>query len=698
MTSFLGPSNNFINRDTAQSIFNEVVGFNYDFNTNYDGITSLDFRKTSNEQQVSVMFALNSAQSITSIEIWMKATANLTGTITATIFPEGAGVGIPATVGSLGASDAVNASIFDDTAYVRVKFIFPTPIALNAGQNYYAVLTSTVAINATAYIQIASDNTPVGYMRSAKYNGVSWSAQTYHSCHIVYYKATTKLAQSFRASGNQELDHVVVQLDKIGAPTGNLIIEIRDDLNGVPDNSGPANNLSDPVAISSFSGSLNLISFTFSTRPKLLDGNTYHFVLSTTIAQTESARINAGSESVTPSYLAGELSIDNLDGTWRIIEQDLVFEIYYFEQVVPGTLSDELALLGDPPLNCQAQQVWLKNLVTTLSNFYPSVLPPLYGGTGISEYSPGDLLYATDAHHLETLPIGIPGQALGISLGGLPVWGGAGQNLLTSLKNNSGGSLNLGDIVVYDLTAIDTVTTTTKIADRFFAGVVQDYIPAGEYGPVLIAGISQVRINGTVTAGDFLSTSAVARRAYTSQYGSMKALQSGSSGGLVYAHVVSTQILPPYAHFSDVQAFNVAGTSLTTTTWVAVGLNTKNEDSHSLFTLAANQLTLAAGGTGTYRVKAAIPVIGTNTVSTVVMRLRKVNGTPADLIIGRSAGAAPGNSTIHAELEGKATITAGDVMEFQVYCTAVASATGGRAHNISGFNNVYLTAEFEKVA
>jgi hypothetical protein len=55
----------------------------------------------------------------------------------------------------------------------------------------------------------------------------------------------------------------------------------------------------------------------------------------------------------------------------------------------------------------------------------PAVLPPSGGGTGISSYTTGDILYASDATTLAKLPIGSAGEVLTVA-GGLPDWLPAG--------------------------------------------------------------------------------------------------------------------------------------------------------------------------------------------------------------------------------------------------------------------------------
>jgi hypothetical protein len=52
------------------------------------------------------------------------------------------------------------------------------------------------------------------------------------------------------------------------------------------------------------------------------------------------------------------------------------------------------------------------------------VLNPTSGGTGISSYATGDLLYASAANTLSKLPVSVNGYVLSLS-GGLPVWSAA---------------------------------------------------------------------------------------------------------------------------------------------------------------------------------------------------------------------------------------------------------------------------------
>ena len=51
-----------------------------------------------------------------------------------------------------------------------------------------------------------------------------------------------------------------------------------------------------------------------------------------------------------------------------------------------------------------------------------NTLPVGNGGTGLTTYNQGDLLYGNNTHTLSTLPIGTENQLLSISAGGIPVW------------------------------------------------------------------------------------------------------------------------------------------------------------------------------------------------------------------------------------------------------------------------------------
>lgn len=701
MANFLGPNYGHSNADNIVSLFNEAIANSYNYDTYYDGVTHIEFRRAStNIVSVSVMFVLSTPQSISSIDVWMRRIGSPNGTITGNLYIENT-LGIPNTGVSLGASAAVNASVLSSN-YERVKFTFATPVALNASQNYYLVLTSTVALSNTDYMQIAGDATPVGYIRAAQNNG-SWAVLTSRAILDVFYKVTTQIGQGFVAAGNQQIDEIKIWLKKTGSPGGSLYLQIYGDLLDNPDPNNSIGAASDILSAAGLTTTAVETTFTFSVPVQLTDGLRYHFVLIPTGTYTSANYVSADSDITSPTFSAGKLSINNLDGTWQSIAgTDLTFGIYYLELSPPDFLSDSLALLGAPPLDCHAQQVWLQALVNTLSTFFPSILPTIYGGTGVSNYSPGDMLYASSPYHLERLAIGNEGQGLGVTPDGFPAWGANSGALIINRTNGSSSvTLYEGDVVVYAPNGLthDRILYSTIRGDKMFAGVVQATILPGESGPIMIEGVTRVKTTGAVTRGEFLDVSSTAGAAYQTFTGPMKCLETqGGGGSNAWAYINAAATVAPYCLFTEVQAFNVQGTTLTSATWTQIGLNTEVRNTHNLFALTANQLTVRTGAGGVYRVKASVPLAAVGTTTLALAKLRRVTGSVGDLLTSKSPGiSASAGLTLHTELIGEITLVDADVIEFQGYMTGSAALRAGTAHGLTGFNNTYLSAEFEKM-
>lgn len=88
---------------------------------------------------------------------------------------------------------------------------------------------------------------------------------------------------------------------------------------------------------------------------------------------------------------------------------------------------------------------------------------------------------------------------------------------VTSVYNNSGGTLDAGDIVVWDISSStgdndNYVTTTTSACTHLVAGVVYpNDIAAGKPGTIAIRGIVDVdAVSGTIVTNTAIGTSATA--------------------------------------------------------------------------------------------------------------------------------------------------------------------------------------------
>lgn len=108
---------------------------------------------------------------------------------------------------------------------------------------------------------------------------------------------------------------------------------------------------------------------------------------------------------------------------------------------------------------------------------------------------------------------------------------------LDNILNNSGGTLETGDVVIVDTSANSAVTTTTTLRNNNVAGAWVGRTDNGAYGRVLIFGIGPVRVNATVARGDKLVTSTTAKRAVNGEAVNVfaRALEARTGAGLVRA-------------------------------------------------------------------------------------------------------------------------------------------------------------------
>ncbi|GIW59747.1 MAG: hypothetical protein KatS3mg087_0813 [Patescibacteria group bacterium] len=98
-----------------------------------------------------------------------------------------------------------------------------------------------------------------------------------------------------------------------------------------------------------------------------------------------------------------------------------------------------------------------------------TVISAAYGGTGISSYTAGDLLYASAGTTISKLAVGSPGEVLTVSGGNLPYWAtpGVAFNNITSGTNTTaamivgtGSSLNYEDSGTINASSLQNATWT----------------------------------------------------------------------------------------------------------------------------------------------------------------------------------------------------------------------------------------------
>jgi hypothetical protein len=89
--------------------------------------------------------------------------------------------------------------------------------------------------------------------------------------------------------------------------------------------------------------------------------------------------------------------------------------------------------------------------------------------------------------------------------------------LAQRLYNFTGGTLNVGDVVIMDTSIMDTVATTTAPKDLRVLGTAAETIDNMAYGlfNVVSGSIAYITIAGTVAVGDWLSASSTVKKAFS---------------------------------------------------------------------------------------------------------------------------------------------------------------------------------------
>lgn len=261
---------------------------------------------------------------------------------------------------------------------------------------------------------------------------------------------------------------------------------------------------------------------------------------------------------------------------------------------------------------------------------------------------------------------------------------------LDSVLNNSGVTLEDGDVVIWDSTADRAVTTSTTLGDDRIAGVWRSRTLNGASGQLQTAGIGYVNASAAVTRGDALQISTTTERVVSTLNLATvlgRALETTAGAGLVLANIDIQTIAEAYVLIQDQKAQNTAGGTFTTGAWQKRDLNVKVVDTHNLVSLASSVITLQPG---TYRCRWDCPAF-----STVLSHQSKlVNTSDTIEYMGTSQRNATGNSVCDRSVGvARFRITSAKNFELQHRCTqTVVTAGFGQAANLG--TEVYSTIEF----
>lgn len=268
---------------------------------------------------------------------------------------------------------------------------------------------------------------------------------------------------------------------------------------------------------------------------------------------------------------------------------------------------------------------------------------------------------------------------------------------LTELFNNSGVTLETGDVVIWDYSgapSVRAVTTTARFNDPNVAGVVVGRAESGDYCRVLTKGIGYVRVDNAAYAnGTGLYTSATAKKAAgvsgvaTSNLGIL--IDNASTATLRLASIDVQRRKQTYARYSYTVAAGVAGPAYNSGADRQVSLNTEDIDPNGIGALAANQVTLTAGR---FRIEGQLS-LQSAAVSYGHLMLYDVTAgaiiaTGANVVTGVNIGAVAKVSTV-------VDISAGNVYELRWRGSANVISTV--AINVAGQSEVYTVLEITRM-
>lgn len=270
---------------------------------------------------------------------------------------------------------------------------------------------------------------------------------------------------------------------------------------------------------------------------------------------------------------------------------------------------------------------------------------------------------------------------------------------LDSVVNNSGATLEDGDVVVWDISADRAVTTTTTANNRLLAGVWRGRTANGESGRVQTDGIGLVRVSAAVARGDQLATSTTARAAAAATRINASlglVLETLGAAGLVLANIrIQRRTAPPFAVLEDQKAQNTAGGTSVAATWTTRDLNTEVADANSIVSIAANAFTPIAG---VYRIHINSPFVNSATLSSSV-RIRLFNVTQASVVqVSSNYAILPASDGGNVILATSIVANGTDAYAVQYYITNARLTNGlGIGVNEAGAVERYTQVFLEKI-
>jgi hypothetical protein len=286
------------------------------------------------------------------------------------------------------------------------------------------------------------------------------------------------------------------------------------------------------------------------------------------------------------------------------------------------------------------------------------LVPATAGGTGLSTYTTGDIIYSSATNTLTKLGIGSTGQVLTVA-GGVPTWGASGSMVYpgAGIPNSTGS-------------AWDTSYTTSG------SGTIVALADSPTF-TTAITSTGALQLTGSDTVNQNIAT--------TQTTGSLTVGGTGATGDITLGRSTGAQNINISNGAASTSIVNIGGTGASTgaitigrstgaqTVNIATGVNTLSTKTVNIGTGATNAATnITLGPTGT--------VSGATTIN-IGTQARITNPTTVNI----GTNATGGNSNITLGSSGTSTvITSNGIIQQRIYTGINAqTATAGRKAFVS---------------
>lgn len=172
--------------------------------------------------------------------------------------------------------------------------------------------------------------------------------QTYSESNTEYFASAhysstlgDEIGQGFTPSISGPVPYVDLWMQRVGSPSGNILVELRSNSSGLP---GSVLATSNAIDASTISTSPSKVRFTFSTPYSVTAETLYHLTTLVTYSFSQGVNNIQWAQDGSPSYTRGQDSFLN-NGTWQTNSRACPFDQYVESESEPPPPEDEKKIL-----------------------------------------------------------------------------------------------------------------------------------------------------------------------------------------------------------------------------------------------------------------------------------------------------------------------------------------------------------------